>query len=106
MMHESRSISRRGAIQLGLATGASAFAGRFSFAAPAATSSRLVVIIMRGALDGLSAAPPYGDPDYVRLPVSWRSPHPVPRIPRYRWMASSGSIPVWNSCTNPMAPNS
>src|SRR5271168_4176156 len=27
-------------------------------------SSRLVVVILRGALDGLAAVPPYGDPDY------------------------------------------
>src|SRR5277367_6312053 len=30
-------------------------------------SARLVVIILRGALDGLAAAPPYGDPDYAAL---------------------------------------
>jgi uncharacterized protein (DUF1501 family) len=30
-------------------------------------SSRLVVVILRGALDGLAAVPPYGDPDYVSL---------------------------------------
>jgi uncharacterized protein (DUF1501 family) len=29
--------------------------------------SRLVVVILRGALDGLAAVPPYGDPDYVNL---------------------------------------
>ena len=28
---------------------------------------RLVVVILRGALDGLAAAPPHGDPDYARL---------------------------------------
>ena len=61
------SMNRRSLIKLGLASGASAFAGRFSFAANAASPSRLVVIIMRGALDGLSAAPPYGDADYARL---------------------------------------
>jgi uncharacterized protein (DUF1501 family) len=61
------SIKRRCVIKLGLAAGASLFAGQFSFAAPAATQNRLVFIIMRGALDGLSAVPPYGDPDYVRL---------------------------------------
>jgi uncharacterized protein (DUF1501 family) len=31
------------------------------------TSSRLVVVILRGALDGLAAVPPYGDPDYATL---------------------------------------
>ncbi len=29
--------------------------------------SRLIVIIMRGAVDGLAAVPPYGDPNYARL---------------------------------------
>ena len=33
----------------------------------ASTSSRFVFIILRGALDGLTAVPPYGDPDYARL---------------------------------------
>jgi uncharacterized protein (DUF1501 family) len=28
---------------------------------------RLVVVILRGALDGLAAVPPHGDPDYARL---------------------------------------
>ena len=30
-------------------------------------SSRLVVVILRGALDGLAAVPPHGDPDYASL---------------------------------------
>jgi uncharacterized protein (DUF1501 family) len=63
----NRSFNRRSMIKLGLAAGASAMAGRFSFAAPAATPSRFVFIIMRGALDGLSAVPPFGDSDYTRL---------------------------------------
>ena len=32
-----------------------------------ATRKRLVLILMRGAVDGLSIAPPYGDPDYAAL---------------------------------------
>jgi uncharacterized protein (DUF1501 family) len=31
------------------------------------SSARLVVVILRGALDGLAAVPPYGDPDYAAL---------------------------------------
>ncbi|MDP9084941.1 MAG: hypothetical protein M3N50_14445, partial [Pseudomonadota bacterium] len=30
-------------------------------------SARLVVVILRGALDGLAAVPPYGDPNYAAL---------------------------------------
>ena len=44
-------MDRRSLIKFGLASGASVFAGRFSFAAPAAGQNRLVFIIMRGALD-------------------------------------------------------
>jgi uncharacterized protein (DUF1501 family) len=31
------------------------------------SSARMVVVILRGALDGLAAVPPYGDPDYAAL---------------------------------------
>jgi uncharacterized protein (DUF1501 family) len=31
------------------------------------SSARLVVVILRGALDGLAAVPPYADPDYAAL---------------------------------------
>jgi uncharacterized protein (DUF1501 family) len=60
-------LNRRTLLQLGLAAGATAMTTRYSFAAPAAGDARLVFIIMRGALDGLSAVPPYADPDYARL---------------------------------------
>ncbi len=49
---------------LGLA-GAMAAAPRFAFAAEP-TDKRLVVVLLRGAMDGLSAAPAYGDPDFER----------------------------------------
>jgi uncharacterized protein (DUF1501 family) len=60
-------LNRRTLLQLGLAAGATALTTRYSFAAPAVGDARLVFIIMRGALDGLSAVPPYADPDYARL---------------------------------------
>jgi uncharacterized protein (DUF1501 family) len=60
-------IDRRSLLKLGLAVGGAALAARYSFAAPAASPSRFVFIILRGALDGLSAVPPYADPDYARL---------------------------------------
>lgn len=36
-----------------------------SFAFGATTSKRLVVVVLRGAMDGLAAAPPVGDPTYA-----------------------------------------
>jgi uncharacterized protein (DUF1501 family) len=49
---------------LGLA-GAIATGPRFAFAAEP-TDKRLVVVLLRGAMDGLSAVPAYGDPDFER----------------------------------------
>ncbi|MGH8232054.1 MAG: DUF1501 domain-containing protein, partial [Steroidobacteraceae bacterium] len=60
-------LNRRSLLKLGLAATGSVFAAQFSFAASDASRSRFVFIILRGALDGLSAVPPYGDPDYARL---------------------------------------
>lgn len=40
---------------------------RLALAAPAATSRRTVVVMLRGALDGLAAVPPVGDPDFASL---------------------------------------
>ena len=59
--------SRRRFLQLGLAAGSCTVCARFAFAAPAAGDARFVFIILRGALDGLAAVPPYADPDYPRL---------------------------------------
>ena len=58
-------LTRRGAL-LGLT---SAFAlGRASLAlAAAATEQRFIVVILRGALDGMSAVVPHGDPALVEL---------------------------------------
>jgi uncharacterized protein (DUF1501 family) len=60
-------ISRREVLRHGAATAALAFGARFSLAAPAAGEARFVFILLRGALDGLAAVPPYADPDYARL---------------------------------------
>ncbi len=59
MPHPSMRLSRRSAL-LGLT--AAFTAGRYSLALAAApTQKRFVVVILRGALDGLSAVVPYGD---------------------------------------------
>lgn len=63
----SPSLSRRRFLESSLFAGASALvASRLAFAG-ADTDSRLVFVLLRGALDGLSAVPPVGDPDYAGL---------------------------------------
>jgi uncharacterized protein (DUF1501 family) len=60
------SLDRRNFI---LGTGAAALAAALPRAvvAKAVTDSRLVVVILRGAMDGLAAVPPHGDRDYRAL---------------------------------------
>ena len=58
--------SRRSFLAFGAATFAAASIPKIASAAERARS-RLIVLILRGALDGLSAVGPVGDPDYVGL---------------------------------------
>ena len=61
-------IQRREFLGLGaLAAGGALLRTRVAFALPDAGDSRLVLVIMRGALDGLAAVPPLGDRDYPAL---------------------------------------
>jgi len=50
-----------------LAAGGAFLTSRVVFARSEEDEARLVVVIMRGALDGLAAVPPYGDRDYAAL---------------------------------------
>src|SRR3974390_2330150 len=59
--------SRRSFLQQSAALAGLGLALRASFAAPATSDARFVFVILRGALDGLAAVPPYGDPGYARL---------------------------------------
>jgi len=60
-------LSRRSFLEASVFAGASTMvATRFAFA-NAPTDSRFVFVLLRGALDGLSAVPPVGDPDYAGL---------------------------------------
>jgi uncharacterized protein (DUF1501 family) len=58
--------SRRGFLGSGLAGAGALVTSRLAFAA-APTDARFVLVILRGALDGLAAVPPIGDPDYAAL---------------------------------------
>ncbi|MFN0282872.1 MAG: DUF1501 domain-containing protein [Kineosporiaceae bacterium] len=69
--YESSSVSRRHLMRLataaGLVTATTLSDARVAFAAPAATSGDvLVVLSLRGGFDGLSAVAPIGDPGYAR----------------------------------------
>jgi uncharacterized protein (DUF1501 family) len=62
-----QSMKRRRFLQsAALAVGGALITTRLTFAGTGG-DSRLIVVIMRGAVDGLSAVPPYGDPAYARL---------------------------------------
>ena len=74
MSHPSMRLSRRQAL-LGLAT--SFTLGRASLALAAApTDRRFVVVILRGALDGLAAVVPYGDPNLAMHRPALAMPEP------------------------------
>ncbi|CAN5278138.1 DUF1501 domain-containing protein [soil metagenome] len=59
-------ISRRGFLQGSGTLVAWAFTPRIASAAPS-RDPRFVAIVLRGALDGLAAVAPVGDPDYLRV---------------------------------------
>lgn len=60
-------LTRRTFLESSVFAGASTLvAARFALA-NAPTDSRFVFVLLRGALDGLSAVPPVGDPDYAGL---------------------------------------
>lgn len=69
-------VSRRAL--LGLATSVVLGGGRLAFADVVAPDpeARLVVVLLRGALDGLAAVPPYGDPDHARQRGELALPEP------------------------------
>ncbi|HYZ30945.1 MAG TPA: hypothetical protein VE684_01535, partial [Crenalkalicoccus sp.] len=56
-------LSRRGAL-LGLAAGLTLGGTRLAFGQGAPGEARLVVVLLRGGLDSLSAVPAYGDPAF------------------------------------------
>jgi uncharacterized protein (DUF1501 family) len=61
-------MQRRQFLNLGaLAAGGALLTTRLAFAHASERQARFVLVIMRGALDGLAAVPPYGDRDYAQL---------------------------------------
>ncbi len=66
MLCEMPSVSRRALLGGAGALFAWSYMPKFAFAADN-RDARFVVIVLRGALDGLSAVAPFGDPDYADL---------------------------------------
>ncbi|MGB9164520.1 MAG: hypothetical protein WCC41_08745, partial [Rhodomicrobium sp.] len=66
MLCETPSLSRRALLGSAGALFAWAYMPKFVFAA-GNRDARFIVIVLRGALDGLSAVAPFGDPDYESL---------------------------------------
>jgi uncharacterized protein (DUF1501 family) len=63
----NKNYSRRSFIGTSLFAGASTLMASRLALANAPTDSRFVFVMLRGALDGLSAVPPVGDPEYSSL---------------------------------------
>ncbi|HEY8612292.1 MAG TPA: DUF1501 domain-containing protein [Roseomonas sp.] len=69
------SIGRRGLL-LGLSAGAVLGRSRLALGSGPAGDSRLVVVLLRGALDGMAAVQPYGDPALAGLRGPLALPEP------------------------------
>jgi uncharacterized protein (DUF1501 family) len=66
-MDQQRRNLLHATLATGIACGGGILTSRVSFAAAEAGANRFVFVLLRGALDGLAAVPPVGDPDYARL---------------------------------------
>ena len=96
LLCEAPSASRRALIAATGALFAWAYLPKFARAGDA-RDPRLVVIILRGALDGLSAVAPVGDPDYAglhgQIALSLTGDHPA--IPLDSFFALNPAMPVF-----------
>ena len=95
-MSPKLSASRRAVLLgAGVSFGAAFLPARFS--AAGARDMRLVVIILRGALDGLAAAPPVGDPDYatLRAPLAFSAGGEHGALPLDGFFAAHPALPVF-----------
>ncbi|CAN7591627.1 DUF1501 domain-containing protein [Bosea sp. LjRoot9] len=64
---EAMTPSRRAVLGAAGALFAWSFVPKFAYAAAGSRDPRFLLVVLRGALDGLSAVPPIGDPDYAGL---------------------------------------
>ena len=96
LLCETPDPSRRAILMTGGALFAWAYMPRFARAADN-RDPRLIVIVLRGALDGLSAVGPVGDPDYAGLhgdiALSLSDPHAA--LPLDGFFALNPAMPVF-----------
>lgn len=94
MLCETPSLSRRSLLGSAGALFAWAFMPKFAFAA-GNRDARFVCIVLRGALDGLSAVAPFGDPDYAGLhgSLALALEGPVPALPLDGFFVLHPSMP-------------
>ncbi|HEV7260670.1 MAG TPA: DUF1501 domain-containing protein [Bosea sp. (in: a-proteobacteria)] len=64
---ERMTPSRRAVLGAAGALFAWSFVPKFAYAAAGSRDPRFLLVVLRGALDGLSAVPPIGDPEYAAL---------------------------------------
>ncbi|WP_380166111.1 DUF1501 domain-containing protein [Jannaschia sp. R86511] len=102
----SAGLSRRGLLRLGLGaamvTATTLGGARVAMAAPGAPADVLVVVSLRGGMDGLSLVVPSGDPDLLR----WRPSIAVPGQQLHRvdemfglHPAMAPLLPLWDAGT-------
>ena len=114
LLCERPSLSRRALLAAGGALFSWAYLPRFARAADS-RDPRLVVMVLRGALDGLSAVAPIGDPDYAllhgALALRFDGEHPAlpldsffalnPAMPNFaRLYKARQALPVHAAATN------
>src|SRR6185312_7400539 len=98
-------MKRREFLTRTLAAGGALLASSVTFAdAPTRGKSRLVLIILRGALDGLAAVPAYGDPGYAALRGDLAVGSRARMAERSCSMGSSGCIRRSRSCSRRTRP--
>src|SRR5476651_1234980 len=94
MTNQLLSPSRRAILGAAGTLCAWSFMPRFAQAA-AGRDPRFVVIILRGALDGLTAVPPIGDPSYkeLRQAIALSASGPTPALKLDNFFALDPSMP-------------
>lgn len=94
MLCETPTLSRRALIGGAGALFAWAHMPKFAFAA-GNRDARFVVIVLRGALDGLSAVAPFGDPDYEGLhgSLALKLDGPTPALPLDGFFVLNPALP-------------